>query len=228
MNRVNIFVAELVGTFGLVLAATGSIVLDGAAGFVLGPAFVALAHFAGLAAMVFVFGRYSMAHFNPAVTLGFVITGHTRVRAVPVYLSAQAAGAVSASLLVKYTVGNHAKLGLNAPNPEYYIGAAFGAEVLATALLMGVILAVVGGRMHAALAGVAIGGMVAIDVLLFGPVSGASMNPMRSLAPAAVTGLFYDLWLYWTAPFLGSALVAAACRRRLAAARARREGQAHT
>ena len=213
MSAVNVFVAELVGTFGLVMAATGSIVLDGRADFSLGPAFVALAHFAGLAVMVAVFGRYSMAHFNPAVTLGFAMAGHLGIKRIPLYIAAQAIGAVSASLFVKYALGNHAKLGLSIPNPDYPLGIVFGAETLATVLLMGVILAVARRGPSAWIAGAAIGGVVALDVLFFGPVSGASMNPIRSLAPALVTGIFDGLWLYWTSTFIGTVAVGMICRR---------------
>ena len=86
-SHVNIFVAELVGTFGLVTAATGSIVYDGSLDFSLGIGFVAAMHFLGLFLLIFVFGRYSMAHFNPAVTIGFAISGYLKPRLIPLYLS---------------------------------------------------------------------------------------------------------------------------------------------
>ncbi len=209
-RRVNIFVAEMVGTFGLVVAATGSIAYDGSVGFSLGAPFVALVHFVGLFVLVLAFGRYSMAHFNPAVTVGFAISGYLRPGLIPLYLAAQAAGAISGSLFVRYAVGNFAKLGLNAPDPGYPLPAVFGIEALATAFLMGGILLAISAKSAPLVVSAVVGGIVALDVFFFGHVSGASMNPIRSLAPAAVTGIYDGLWLYWTAPFLGSAAPAAA------------------
>lgn len=207
-NSINIFVAELVGTFGLVFAATGSIVFDGRMDFSLGPIFVAGIHFIGLTILIFVFGKYSMAHFNPAVTMGFAIAGHLRTKMIPLYFTAQAIGAISGSLFVKFVIGNYAKLGLNFPNSEYSLPVIFSVEILATVFLMGVILIVVSKKnLHIGIISAAVGGMVALDVFFLGPISGASMNPMRSFAPAIVTGIVNDLWLYWTAPFVGSGIV---------------------
>lgn len=214
LNKITVFAAELVGTFGLLVAATGSVVFDGRTGFLLGPMFVAGMHFVGLSILVTVFGRYSMAHFNPAVTVGFAISGHLRPGLVLLYLVAQTIGAISGSLFVKFVIGNHAKLGLNIPNPSYPIYAVAGAEIIATALLMGVVLFVVGKRLHAGIAGVLVGGIIALDVIFFGDISGASMNPVRSLAPALTTGIFDNLWLYFVAPLAGSSIVAILYRRR--------------
>ena len=207
-NPINIFVAELVGTFGLVVAATGSIVFDGRMDFSLGPIFVAVIHFIGLTFLVYAFGKYSHAHFNPAVTIGFVISGYLRPKLIPLYFVAQTIGAVSGSLFVKFVIGNYAKLGLNFPNHDYSLSVIFGVEILATIFLMGVILIVVSKKnLHIGIISAAVGGMVALDVFFLGPISGASMNPIRSFAPAMVTGIFNDLWLYWTATFIGSAIV---------------------
>ncbi len=198
-----IFAAEAVGTFGLMIAATGSIVYDGMNNQTYGLGFIALMHMLGLWFLVFVFGRYSMAHFNPVVTLGFAIAGHTRWRAVPVYLGAQALGALAGSFFVLYVMGNYADLGLNRPDYAYSIPVLFGVETIATILLMGSILCAVRVKMAAPVVGLVVGGMVALDVWFFGPVSGASMNPIRSFAPALVTGIVGDLWLYMTAPLAG-------------------------
>ena len=212
---ITVFVAELVGTFGLLVAATGSIVFDGRMDFSLGPIFIAAMHFIGLGILVFVFGKYSMAHFNPAVTIGFAISGHLKPKLIPLYFAAQAIGAVSGSLFVKYAIGNYAKLGLNAPGPEYSLGVIFGVEILATVFLMGVILIVVSIKhLNIGIISTAIGAMVALDVFFLGPISGASMNPIRSFAPAMVTGIFTDLWLYWTATFIGSSIVAIIYRKK--------------
>lgn len=205
-SKVNIFVAELVGTFGLLVAATGSIVYNGSLGFSLGVGFVAAMHFLGLFFLVLVFGRYSMAHFNPAVTIGFAISGYLKPCRIPLYLAAQAIGAVSGSLFVKYVFGNFAKLGLNSPNHSYALPDVFAVETLATVFLMGSILLIINLKKNPVVVSMVVGGIVALDVLFFASVSGASMNPIRSLAPAVMTGIYDDLWMYWTAPFLGSVI----------------------
>ena len=207
-SNVNIFVAELVGTFGLLVAATGSIVYDGSLGFSLGIGFVAAMHFIGLFLVVLIFGRYSMAHFNPAVTIGFAISGYLKPRLIPLYLVAQAIGAVSGSLFVKQVMGNFAKLGLNAPNYSYGLPEVFGIETLATIFLMGGILLIINIKKNPIVVSAVIGGIVALDVFFFSPISGASMNPIRSFSPALLTGIYDDLWLYWAAPFVGSIIPA--------------------
>ncbi len=218
-----IFAAEVVGTFGLLVAATGSIVYDGSVGSVLGLPFIAAMHFVGLFIVVFIFGRYSMAHFNPAVTIGFALSGHIRKERIPLYLAAQAIGAVSGSLFVKYTIGEHASLGLNSPDYMYGAPLVFGTEVAATVFLMGGILLIVSLRMaHAAVVASVVGGIVALDVLFLAPISGASMNPIRSLSPAIVTGIFDNIWLYLTAPLVGAAVTAAIYKRVRAISRASR------
>lgn len=209
-----IFVAEAAGTFGLVVAATGAIVYDAMLAGILGLGFVALAHLAGLGILVAVFGRYSMAHFNPAVTLAFAITGHTRRSQIPTYLAAQTLGAISGSVAVLYAFGYHGDLGLNQPDISYGIMPVFGMEMAATIILVSAVLCVVKWRLHAVTVGSVVGGVVALDVWFFGPISGASMNPARSLAPALVTGIGDYLWLYFAAPLSG-ALVPALLYRRL-------------
>lgn len=206
-SNISIFVAELVGTFGLLLAATGSIVYDGKLNFELGPIFVAGMHFVGLTILVLSFGKYSMAHFNPAVTLGFVIAGYLESKKIPLYLSAQILGAISGILFVRFAIGNYAKLGLNFPNYELPIAIIFGTEILATVFLMGGILLVINiKRIHLVMVAAVIGAIVALDVFFFGPISGASMNPIRSFAPALILGAWDDLWIYLSASFIGSIL----------------------
>lgn len=96
------------------------------------------------------------------------------------------------------------QLGINFPNYSYLIGVIYGIEIIATLFLMGVILIVVHKKSLNKLTGIGIGGIIALDVFFFGPISGASMNPIRSLVPALLTGIHGDLWLYWTATFIGS------------------------
>ena len=203
-----IFIAELIGTFGLVVGATGSIVYNEILGGIYGISLIAVGHFIALTIVVYAFGKYSMAHFNPAVTIAFFITKHVSAKHLPVYFTAQAIGAFLGSVFVLFVIGNHANIGTNAPNLEHDWASIIGIEIIATVFLMWVIYIVVSNKKLAKLSGVAIGGIVALDVLFFGEVSGASMNPIRSLAPAIISGTPGDLWLYWTTPFTGTMLVA--------------------
>ena len=203
-----IFIAELIGTFGLVVGATGSIVYNEILGGVYGISLIAAGHFVALTIVVYAFGKYSMAHFNPAVTIAFFITKHVSAKQLPVYFTSQTVGAFLGSIFVLFVIGNHANIGTNAPNLEHDWVSIIGIEIIATIFLMWVIYIVVSNKKLAKLSGVAIGGIVALDVLFFGEVSGASMNPIRSLAPAIISGTPGDLWLYWTTPFTGTMLVA--------------------
>ncbi len=207
-SNITIFVAELLGTFGLLVAATGSIVYDGKVGGTLGIIFISGMHFVGLSIVVYAFGKYSMAHFNPAVTIGFFLAGHTKAKCLPIYFSAQAIGAFLGTIFVKYVIGDFANLGTNFPNYSYPVSFFYGIEIIATILLMTVILVVVHHKRLNKFSGVAIGGIIALDVYFFGPISGGSMNPIRSLSPALVSGVTNDLWIYLTTPFIGAIIVA--------------------
>lgn len=208
------FFAELVGTFIVVTSATGSIVFDAKLGGILGIPFIAFAPFVGVAISVYLFSKVSMAHFNPAVTIGYLITGHLRKNLLAWYFGAEIIGALLASVFVKYVIGTEANLGANAPNYDFSLSVIFGIEVLASAFLMAVIYAVVLTKGLKGLSGIAIGGIVGLDIFFFGLISGASMNPARSLAPALLSGHLEDLWLYWTATFVGTSLVALLVRRK--------------
>jgi len=203
-----IFIAELIGTFVLVVGATGSIVYNEMLGGIYGIGFIAAGHFVALAIAVYAFGKYSMAHFNPAVTIAFFITKHVKGKHLPLYFTAQTIGAFLGSIFVLFIIGDYANLGTNTPDVSYPLGIVFGYEVIASIFLMGVIYVVVHFKKLRMLTGIAIGGIIAIDVLLFGEISGASMNPIRSLAPAIISGTQSDLWLYWTTPFIGMLMVA--------------------
>ena len=202
------FFAELIGTFVIVVFATGSVVLDAKYVGTFGLWFVALAPAVAVSLMVYAFGKISMAHFNPAVTIGFLITRHLPKKLLALYFSAEIIGALLGSIFVKYVVGINANLGANAPDYHFSIPLIIGVEVLATALLMAVIITVVHTKGLNGFGGMAIGAMIGLDIFFLAFVSGASMNPARSLAPAIISGYVNDLWLYWTAPFIGSAIVA--------------------
>jgi aquaporin Z len=207
------FIAEVIGTFIVVVFATGSVVIDANMHGVLGVPFIAFAPFVGVAIGVYLFGKISMAHFNPAVTVGFLITKHiTKIQFV-YYLVAEVTGALLGSLFVKYAIGNAANLGANAPNYGYPLHMIFGVEVLTSALLMAVILTVVYYKGLRGFSGIVIGGIVGLDILFLSFISGASMNPARSLAPALLSGVLTNLWLYWSATFVGTSLIAFAYRK---------------
>ena len=208
------FVAEVIGTFIVVVLATGSVVVDAKFGGKLGLPFIAFAPFVGVAVGVYLFGKISMAHFNPAVTLGFLITGHITKLQLLQYLTAQITGALIASVFVMYVIGTEASLGTNAPDYSYPLPLVFGIEVLATAMLMAVIYLVVYTKGLWRLGGLVIGATVGLDIFFLAFISGASMNPARSLAPALLSGVLGNLWLYWTATFIGSFSVAFLIRKR--------------
>ena len=208
------FVAEVIGTFIVVVLATGSVVIDAKFGGKLGLPFIAIAPFIGVAVGIYLFGKISMAHFNPAVTLGFLITRHITKLQLLQYFAAEIIGALLASLFVMAIIGTEASLGANTPDYSYPLPLVFGIEVLATALLMAVIYLVVYTKGLRRLGGLAIGGVVGLDIFFLAFISGASMNPARSLAPALLSGVLGNLWLYWTATFIGSSAVALLVRRK--------------
>ena len=152
-----------------------------------------------VAVCVYMFGKISMAHFNPGVTIGFLITKHITKIQLVYYLYAEIIGALLGSLFVKYAIGFNANLGANAPNYSFSIPIVFGIEVLATALLMAVIFTVVYTKGLRGFGGIAIGGIVGIDIFFLAFISGASMNPAPSLAPALLSGVLGNLRLYWSA-----------------------------
>lgn len=202
------FVVELVGTFLVVVFATGSVVIDAQAGGAYGTPFAAVAPTIAVAVSVYAFGKISMAHFNPAVTVAYFITKHISRAQLPVYLGAEMIGAVLGSLFVVVFVGTEANLGTNAPDYSFPLPLIIGIEMLATGLLMAVIYAVVYTKGLKGFSGIAIGGIIGLDILFLSFISGASMNPARSFAPAVLSGAVGDLWLYWTATFAGSSVVA--------------------
>ena len=205
-----IFFAELIGTFLVILFATGSVVLNSRLNGTLGLPFIAIAPAIAVAIGVYLFGKTSMAHFNPAVTIGFLISKHLerKKRVLLIYLLAEVIGGIMASIFIFVIFGNVVNLGANAPNYlNYPIYVIVGIEILASALVILVILIVVYTKGLKRFVGIAIGAIVGLDIFLFGLISGASMNPARSLAPAIVSGYYIDLWLYLTAPFIGTTIV---------------------
>lgn len=202
--------AEGIGVFALVFAGCGAIVTEAEHPGSLGTVGIALVFGLIVMAMVYATGHLSGAHLNPAVTLAFVLTRHFPRAEALAYLLAQLAGAlVAAGLLAAIWPGDPAALGTTLPTVG--AGSAFAYEVVLTAFLMFVILAVATDtRAVGAAAAIAIGGTVGLDALFGGPITGASMNPARSLGPALVSGELHDLWIYLLAPVVGAAIGAVA------------------
>ena len=202
--------AEAIGVFALVFAGCGAIVAESEHPGSLGTVGIALVFGLVIMAMVYATGHLSGAHLNPAVTFAFLLTRHLPRAEAFAYLLAQLTGALlAAALLAAIWPSQPASLG--ATIPTVGAGSAFAYETVLTAFLMFVIMAVATDtRAVGAAAAIAIGGTVGLDALFGGPVTGASMNPARSLGPALISGHLHDLWIYLAAPLLGAALGALA------------------
>ncbi len=196
--------AEALGTFCLVFAGTGAIVIGSITGGAIGHGGVAAAFGLVVAVMIFGVGHLSGAHMNPAVTAGFAVGRHFPVAEVAPYWAAQLMGAILASLSLRALFGLSHGLGVTQPA---HVGAlaALILESGLTAVLMVVVLAVTTDtRAAGSLAAVAIGGTIGLEALVLGPITGASMNPARSFAPALVAGQWTDLWIYVVGPLVGA------------------------
>lgn len=204
-------VAEGIGTFALVFAGTGAIVINDVSGGAITHAGIALTFGLIVLAMIYTVGEISGAHLNPAVTVGFWISGRFALPHVFPYIMSQAVGAVIASGLLRVLFPTHTTLGSTLPAGS--ATQSFILETVLTFLLMFVILSVsTGAKEKGITAGIAIGAVIALEAMFAGKVCGASMNPVRSFAPAIVSGTFQHLWIYLTAPFIGAALAILACR----------------
>ena len=200
--------AELIGTFALVFAGAGAVMVDAESG-ALGQVGIALTFGLVIMAMIYAVGHISGAHFNPAVSLAFALARHFPWSRVAAYWTAQLAGALAAALLLRASLGDVANVGATLPSGSD--GQAFLWETILTFFLMFVIMAVATDtRAVGEAAAIAIGGTVALGALVGGPVSGGSMNPARSLGPALVSGELRAFWIYLSAPLLGAALGAVA------------------
>jgi len=202
--------AEGLAAFALVFAGCGAIVADSVYGGALGTVGIALVFGLVIMTMVYAVGHLSGAHINPAVTVAFTLTRHFPAREAAVYVAAQLAGAVLGALLLAAVWTDH-PADLGATVPSVGSGSALAYETALTALLMFVIMAVATDtRAVGAAAAIAIGGVIGLDALFGGPVTGASMNPARSFGPALVSGEWSQLWIYLLGPVAGAALGAIA------------------
>jgi aquaporin NIP len=203
--------AEAFGTFALVFAGTGAIIIDDVSYGTVSHVGVALTFGLVVLAMVYAVGDVSGAHLNPAVTLGFFVARRLPGRWVLPYILSQCLGALAASGVLRALFLDHARLGATVPTGIAV--QSFVLELILTWVLMFVILSVsVGPKEKGVLAGIAVGAVIAFEALFAGPISGASMNPARSLAPAVVSGYLDSLWIYLTAPIIGAGMAVLTCR----------------
>lgn len=197
--------AEFIGTFALVFAGTGAIVINQASGGAIGHAGIALTFGLIVLAMIYTFGDVSGAHLNPAVTTAFAAAKRMPWREVPGYAAAQVLGALLASGLLRFLFPANATLGATLPAGPATQSLVL--EIVLTFLLMLVILSVsTGAKEKGITAGIAVGATIALEAMFAGPICGASMNPARSLAPALVSGHLEHLWIYVAGPVFGALL----------------------
>lgn len=204
------YVAEIIGTFALVFCGTGAIVIDQETAGVISHAGIAFTFGLIVMVMIYALGPISGAHLNPAVTIAFSIAKGFPAKHVLPYLLSQAIGALLASLTLKFLFAANELLGATLPRGSEL--QSFILEVILTFFLMLVIIQVAtGSKEQGMFAGLAIGSTVLLEAMFAGPICGASMNPIRSLAPAVVSGHMEHLWIYLTAPVMGAILAVLVC-----------------
>lgn len=198
--------AEGIGTFILVFAGTGSVIVNSISNGAVTHLGISFVFGAVVAALIYGMGHLSGAHFNPAVTLGFWASGFFPKRRVLPYIVAQILGAIAASGLLLISLGSVANLGATLPlNGNWFQSLVL--EIVLSFILMFVILGSgLDRRAHVGFAGLAIGLTVGLEAAFMGPITGASMNPARSFGPAVVAGIWQHHWIYWIAPILGAQL----------------------
>jgi MIP family channel proteins len=198
--------AEAIGTFGLVFAGTGAIMANAASGGAITHVGVAITFGAVVAALIYTFGHVSGAQMNHAVTLGFWASRSLPAKKVLPYVTAQLVGAIAASAVLFASFGNIANMGATLPLNDNW-QQSLVLEIVLTFFLMIVILGSgLDRRSPSGFAGIAIGGTVMLEAMSMGPITGASMNPARSLSPALVGDVWQHQWLYWVAPVVGAQL----------------------
>ena len=207
------YLAEIIGTFALVFCGTGAIIINQESGGAITHAGIAITFGLIVASMIYAVGDISGAHLNPAVTLAFWVAKEFPAKEIIPYIGSQTIGAFLASGTLRFLFPANAVLGSTLPSglPMQ----SFILEIILTFLLMFVILHVAkGSKEQGMFAGLAIGSVVLLEAMFAGPICGASMNPIRSLAPAVVSGHLEHLWVYLSAPIIG-AILAVFCWRAL-------------
>jgi len=201
------YLAEFLGTFALVFCGTGAIIINEHTGGQIGHIGIAITFGLIVTAMIYSFGDISGAHFNPAVTVGFWAAKRLDKKELVPYISAQLTGAFVASTILKLLFPDNLNLGTTLPSGS--VMQSFILEIILTFILVLVIISTSQGSKEAGImAGIAIGFTVLLEAMFAGPISGASMNPARSIAPAVVSGNVQFLWIYLAAPFIGAVLSA--------------------
>lgn len=199
------YVAEFVGTFSLVFCGTGAIVINQQSGGMVTHVGIAITFGLVVMSMIYSLGSISGAHLNPAVSIAFAVAGKFPVRLLPGYVISQLAGALFASLILKFLFPTNELLGATMPAGTEM--QSFILELLLTFFLMLVIMSVAhGSKEQGMFAGLAIGAVVALEAMFAGPICGASMNPARSVAPAVISNHMEHIWLYIWAPIIGALL----------------------
>jgi MIP family channel proteins len=198
--------AEFIGTFVMVFAGTGAIMVDRLSNGAVTHLGISLVFGAIVAALIYSLSHISGAHFNPAVTLAFWSGGFLRRSLVIPYVVAQLLGAITASGLLKISLGNVGNLGATIPRNHDWVQSLVLETILTFILMLVIFGSGLDRRAHIGFAGLAIGLTVMLEAACMGPITGASMNPARSLGPAVMGGNWPHHWLYWVAPVVGAQL----------------------
>ena len=205
------FISEIIGTFALVFCGTGAMVINDFTGGTVTHVGVAITFGLIVMGMIYAFGDISGAHMNPAVTIGFAYAKKFPWKEVPAYVLAQLIGAFLASGILLYLFPESQTLGATLPGLSAL--KVFIFEIILSFFLMVVIINVsTGSKEIGVVAGIAIGSVVLLEAMFAGPITGASMNPARSIAPAVVSGNIADLWIYIFAPIIGCVLAVVSCK----------------
>jgi aquaporin NIP len=205
------YISEFIGTFSMIFCGTGAMTVNEVTGGEVTHVGIAITWGLIVMAMIYAFGETSGAHFNPAVTIAFAFAKKFAWKEVPKYITAQILGAFAASLVLWFLFPASETLGATIPTVDVW--RAFVLELLLTFFLMVVIINVsTGSKEMGIIAGIAVGGVVLLEAMFAGPITNASMNPARSIAPNIVSGNIEGLWLYILAPIIGAILAVVSCR----------------
>ena len=205
------YISEFIGTFAMIFCGTGAMTINEITGGDVTHVGIGITWGLIVMAMIYAFGEISGAHFNPAVSIAFAYAKKFSWKEVPKYIFFQVAGAFAASLLLMWLFPKSELLGATIPTVDVW--RAFVLELILTFFLMVVIINVsTGSKEVGMMAGIAIGSVVLLEALFAGPITNASMNPARSLAPNIVSGNIKGLWLYVLAPIIGALLAVVSCK----------------
>lgn len=205
------YISEFIGTFAMIFCGTGAMTINEITGGDVTHVGIGITWGLIVMAMIYAFGEISGAHFNPAVSIAFAYAKKFSWKEVPKYIFFQVAGAFAASLLLMWLFPESELLGATIPTVDVW--RAFVLELILTFFLMVVIINVsTGSKEVGMMAGIAIGSVVLLEALFAGPITNASMNPARSLAPNIVSGNIKGLWLYILAPIIGALLAVVSCK----------------